>query len=219
MRELPRIKYEETNYLEKLDEIFSKLLKYEDGYSEELVTIRKKQILNHSRGFEIADILNSLSNLIGTNQDQSTDIIMKMSFERLIECHSPVIFNVPFNAEPFHKWEEWTFAELYDKYMCIVMSKGWEDFYSLPKDFSKNKHVTNGRLDFDVDYDLIKNYHIIDMLNDLVINDYLICGYDIRSFMNTYDGNRLLNTFNKDCLIDVKLKEKYILEELNKRRV
>lgn len=215
MVEFPTVTYEAPEYLNQLDDIFTKLLKYENDYSEELLEIRKQQIKKHSYGHSIADILNDLANLIGQAQTPHTDAIMEHSHKMLVELHAPVYFHVPFNHKPFHKWEQWTFGELLDKYTCLALSKGWEDYYTLPKDFSKNKRVTKwGLEDFDVDYESIKNYHIFDMLNDLVINDYIICGYDPRSFMNDDERNRLLKTFNKDSLIDVKLKEKYTPEEL-----
>ena len=50
------------------------------------------------------------------------------------------------------------------------------------------------------------------MLNDLVVNDHIICGYELRSFMNCDSDNRLLEPFNhhySDKIIEVKLKEKY----------
>ena len=214
---IPRVTYNESKYTkEDLDEIFDKLLRYEANYSPELLEIRKEQILNHSQCYFIVKVLKELSNLIGQSQNQCNETKMNYLQEELIELHSPVIFNVPINLEPFHKWETWTFGELLDKYTCLALSKGWEDYYTLPKDFSKNKRVTKwGLEDFDIDYDSIKNYHILDMLNDLVINDYIICGYDLRSFINPDEYN-LLDTFNQDSLIDVKTKEKYTLEEIKK---
>ena len=217
MIELPRVTYEVPDYLGNLDEIFQKLLKYETDYSRELVEIRKQQIRKHSYGQSIADILNDLANLIGQAETPHTDIIMEHSHKMLIELHSPVIFNISINLEPFHKWETWSLNELLDKYTCLALSKGWEDYYTLPKDFSKNKRVGKyGLEDFDIDYDSIKNYHVLDMLTDLILNDYLICGYELRSFMDMDENNRLLQTFNKDSLIDVKLKEKYSPEELKR---
>ena len=47
MVEYPRVTYKEINYEDKLDEIFTKLLKYEENISEELLAIRKEQILKH----------------------------------------------------------------------------------------------------------------------------------------------------------------------------
>lgn len=216
----PRIIYTTPDHTKDLDEIFTKLLKYESDYSEKLLEIRKKQIIKHSQGKTLANLFYELSNLIGERQDEYNQIIINQIHERLIELHSPVIFNVPLNLNPYYKWEQWTFSDLYDKYMCLVLSKGWEDFYSLPNDFSKNKHITPFGLDFDVDYELIKNYHIVDMLNDLILNDYEICSYDIRSFLNTtgflpeIEGDVLLQSFNQTCLISVKTKKKLSREEI-----
>lgn len=210
----PRIIYTTPDHTKDLDEIFTKLLKYESDYSEKLLKIRKKQIIKHSQGKTIARILNELSNLIGEKETKYNRLIINQSHEMLIELHSPVIFNVPINLNPSHKWEQWKFSDLYDTYLCLVNDKGWEDFYSIQNDFSTNKHQTLHGLDFDIDYDLIKNYHIIDMLNDLILNDYEICGYDIRSFLNTtgflpeVEDDELLQPFNQNCLISVKLKSK-----------
>lgn len=218
MTELPRITYEVQDHLGNLDEIFQKLLRYENDYSPELVEIRKQQIRKHSRGYAIADLLNDLANLIGQKQTECTELIMEHTQDQLITLHSPVIFNIPINLEPFHKWETWSFRELYDHYITLAIDKGWEDYYTLPKDFSKNKRIGKyGLEDFDIDYDSIKNYHVLDMLSDLILNDYLICGYELRSFMDMDENNKLLQTFNKDSLIDVKLKEKYSPPEELKR--
>lgn len=213
--ELPTITYKEPKYTKKdLDEIFQKLLKYETDYSPELLEIRKEQILKHSKCYFIVDALNDLANLIGQEQNQYSELMMKHTQDNLIQLHSPVIFNIPINLEPFHKWETWSFNELYDYYIMLANEKGWEDVYSIVNDFSKNKRVTKwGVVDFDIDYNLIKNYHVIDMLNDLILNDYKICGYELRSFMNIDENNRLLQTFNQDSLIEVKLPEKMTIEE------
>lgn len=215
MKEFPRITYKESSDYTKedLDEIFEKLLKYETDYSSKLVEIRKEQILKHSQGYSIARCLNELANLIG-RECHYAEPIMEHVHKELIELHSPVIFNIQINLEPFHKWETWTFAELYDHYIFLATAKGWEDYYSLVNDFSKNKRVGKyGLEDFDIDYNLIKNYHVLDMLNDLILNDYKICGYELRSFMNLDVNNRLLQTFNQDSLIEVKLPEKMTIEE------
>lgn len=215
MKEFPRVTYKVPDYTkEDLDEIFEKLLKYETDYSSKLVEIRKEQILKHSKSYFISDTLNDLANLIDREQNNHTEIIMQQCHEKLIELHSPVIFNIPINLELFHKWETWTLADLYDQYMCLAMSKGWEDYYSLVNDFSKNKRVTEyGLQDFDIDYNLIKNYHILDMLTDLILNDYKICGYELRSFMDIDGEDRLLQTFNKNSLIEVKLLDKLPIDE------
>lgn len=215
MKEYPRVTYKTSDYTkEDLDEIFEKLLKYETDYSKKLVEIRKEQILKHSKSYFISDTLNDLANLIGKEENAHAELVMKQCQEMLIELHSPVIFNIPMNLEPFHKWETWTFSELYDQYMCLAISKGWEDHYSLVNDFSKNKQVSEyGLLDFDIDYNLIKNYHIVDMLTDLILNEYKICSYELRSFMDINGHDRLLQTFNKDSLIEVKLFDKLSFEE------
>lgn len=207
-KRFPRITYKESSDYTKedLDEIFGKLLRHETDYSSELVEIRKEQILKHSKSYFISDTLNDLANLIGREQNKHAEVIMQICHEKLIELHSPVIFNIPINLEPFHKWETWTFGDLYDQYICLAYSKGWEDHYSLVNDFSKNKRIGKyGLEDFDIDYNLIKNYHIVDMLTDLILNDYKICGYELRSFMDISESDRLLQTFNKDSLIEVKL--------------
>ena len=213
--ELPKVTYKVQDYTkEDLDEIFGKLLKYENDYSERLLEIRKEQILKHSKSYFIADTLKDLSNLIGQAQNQYTELMMQHLQENLIQLHSPVIFNVPINLEPFHKWETWTFSDLYDQYICLANSKDWEDHYSLVNDFSKNKRVTEyGLQDFDIDYNRIKNYHILDMLSDLILNEYKICGYELRSFMDINKRDILLQTFNKDSLIEVKLFDKLTKEE------
>lgn len=216
MIEYPKVTYKEVSDYTKedLDEIFGKLLKYETDYSSKLLEIRKGQILKHSKSYFIADTLKDLSHLIGQAQNQHTELMMEHLQEILIKLHSPVIFNVPINLEPFHKWETWTFNELYDQYICLANSKGWEDHYSLVNDFSKNKRVNEyGFQDFDIDYNLIKNYHIVDMLTDLILNEYKICGYELRSFMDINEKDILLQTFNKDCLIEVKLFDKLSKDE------
>lgn len=213
MIEMPRVTYEVPDYLGNLDEIFQKILRYENDYSRELLELRKEQILKHSQGDSIARCLNELANLIG-RECHYAEPVMEQIHKELIYLHSPVIFNIPINLEPFHKWETWSFAELYDHYICLANAKGWEDCYSLVNDFSKNKRVGKyGLEDFDIDYNLIKNYHVLDMLNDLILNDYKICGYELRSFMDINGHDRLLQTFNKDSLIEVKLLDKLSIDE------
>ena len=206
MVEFPTVTYEAPEYLNQLDDIFTKLLKYENDYSEELLEIRKQQIKKHSQGNEIAYCLNGLANLIGERDDDYNKTLMKQFHDKLIEYHSPVQFIVPVNAEPFHKWEEWTFEELADNYLTAMLRKGFEDNYVF--DVVNNKTFYSG-----VHIDSIKNYQVLDMLNDLLIYDSNnIVGYDVRSFMNAFDNNRLLKPFNHnpfhDKVIDVKLNEK-----------
>lgn len=199
--ELPKVTYKVQDYTkEDLDKIFKKLLKYENDYSEKLVEIRKEQILKHSKSYFISDTLNDLAKLIGQAQDQYTELMMQHLQENLIQLHSPVIFNVPINLEPFHKWETWSISELYEKYWDLAIGKGWEDYYGYNDLSLKNI------------FDNVKNYHVVDMLTDLVVNDCLICGFGIMSFMNCDDDNRLLEPFNhhySDKIIEVKLKEKF----------
>lgn len=208
MVEYPRVTYKEINYEDKLDEIFTKLLKYEENVSEELLAIRKEQILKHSRSVFIIETLQELAEIIGTSNFHNEHII-RISHERLTALHSPVIFNVPVNAEPFHKWEEWTFEELAAYYFDLMLMKGFEDRYVF--DVSTNRTFFRG------DYiGSIQNYQVIDMLNDLVIYDSKICGYEFRSFMNESDD--LLDSFKhnpfRDYVIDVKTEEKYNQFEL-----
>ena len=207
------IVFEETNhdYSEELDEIFTKLLEYEEGYSEKMVEIRKQQILKHSNCSFIMDALNDLANLICKEQNSSTEFIMEMAQERLIILHSPVQFDNRMNLEPFHKWEEWTFEELAAYYFDLMLMKGFEDRYVFD--------VIGNRVWYCGEWtEGIKNYHVIYMLNDLVIYDSKICGYEFRSFMNDYDKNRFLKQFKynplKDQVIHVKTEEKYSSEEL-----
>ena len=208
---IPKIIYEEPDYTKKLDEIFLKLLRYEEDYSEKMVEIRKQQILKHSNCSFIIDALNDLANLIGAPQNQEAEIIMEMSQEKLIKVHSPFHFNVSFNLEPFHKWEVWTFEELAAYYFDLMIDKGFEDRYVFD--------VINNRVWYSGEWtEGIKNYHVIDMLTDLIIYDSKICGYEFRSFMND-DENKLLKPFAhdpfNDYVIDVKLTEEYTLKELN----
>ena len=206
MEEYPKVVYKETlksntDYSEEIDNIFKKL-EVKD-VPEELLNLRKQQIQNHNYCDQLVYSFNGLINLIGQKDDECNRLLMKQFQEELIQLHSPVYVNVPVNAEPFHKWEQWTFEELYDKYFDLAMRKGWEDFYGLAElsNFEKGEYLYH-----------IKNYHIIDMLNDLIINDCIICGYEIRSFMNNDNNLRLLEPFNYDIfdkVIEVKLKEKF----------
>lgn len=193
MTEYPRITYKEPSY--DIDEIFSKI-----SYNapEELIKIRKKQILNHSQSYFIMEALDDLINLIGKPYNDNNKIKMNMAHERLILLHSPVYLNISFNAEPYHKWDEWTFQELYDKYLDLALTKGWErDCY------------TFNQLSVKSYFDNIKNYQVVDMLNDLMIHE-VICGYDVCDFMNNQGD--LLKSFNykvyQDKVIHVKLNEK-----------
>lgn len=198
--DFPKLTYKEPSY--DIDEIFSKI---DYNAPEELIKIRKKQISNHSQSYFIMEALDDLINLIGKPQNNESEIIMNMVHERLILLHSPVYLNIPVNAEPYHKWDEWTFDELYNKYWDLAITKGWE-----------NDYYTLNQLSVKSYFDNIKNYHIVDMLNDLVVNDHIICGYELRSFMNCDSDNRLLEPFNhhySDKIINVKLKEKFASRE------
>ena len=184
---------------EKVDEILQTLLKYED-YSEEILKLRKHQLLKHSKCSLIINSLAELSKLIGTSNPHAETIISYHK-EALIELHSPVYIMPELNLEPFHEWDNWTVLELYSKYMGLAIEKGWEDWY------------------FFIDTTLqkeLKNYHIVDMLNDLVTHN-VICGYELQSFMNLDDENNLLKPFNHDCwddhVIEVKLNDKLSPEE------
>ena len=200
MKDFPRVTYNEPeiNNAEELDNIFEKLVK---NVPEKLMELRKQQILDHSESYFIVKAFNELSNLIGEKADRHAEVIAAQCQEQLILLHSPVYLNVPVNAEPFHKWETWSFSELYEKYWDLAMSKGWgEDYYGYNDLSLKNV------------FDNVKNYHVVDMLTDLVVNDHIICGYEIMSFMNYDSDNRLLEPFNhhySDKIIEVKLKEKY----------
>lgn len=204
--ELPTITYKEPKYTKKdLDEIFQKLLKYETDYSPKIVEIRKEQILKHSKNYFITDTLNDLANLIGQKQNEYTETMMEHLQDNLVQLHSPVIFNIPINSEPFHKWEEWTFEKLAAYYFDLMISKNFEDRYVF--DIVNNHAFYNGEC-----IGTIKNYQIIDMLNDLVLYDSKICGYEFRSFMSEYDKKRFLKPFNhnpfRDKVISVKFNEK-----------
>ena len=207
MVEFPTVTYEtsESSNLNQLDDIFKRLLKYENDYSEELLEIRKQQIKKHSQGNEIAYCLDGLANLIGARENDYNKKLMKQFHDKLTGYHSPVQFIIPINIEPLHKWEKWTFEELADNYNTTMIMKGFEDRYVFD--------VVNNRTWYREEWsEGIKNYHVMDMLNDLVIYDSKICGYDFRSFMNGNDENRLLKPFNHnpfhDQIIDVKLNEK-----------
>lgn len=195
MTEYPRITYKEPSY--DIDEIFSKI---DYNAPEELIKIRKKQISNHSQSYFIMEALDDLVNLIGKPQNNKSEIIMNMAHERLILLHSPVYLNIPANAEPYHKWDEWTFQELYEKYWDLAMTKGWE-----------NDYYTFNQLSVKSYFDNIKNYQVLDMLNDLVIHE-VICGYEMMSFMDCDDNNKLLKSFKynvyQDKVIHVKLNDK-----------
>ena len=200
MKDFPRVTYNEPeiNNAEELDNIFEKLVK---NVPEKLMELRKQQILDHSESYFIVKTFNELANLIGEKADRHAEVIAEQCQEQLIQLHSPVYLNVPVNAEPFHKWETWSISELSEKYWDLAISKGWgEDYYGYSDLSLKNV------------FDNVKNYHIVDMLNDLVVNDHIICGYELRSFMNCDSDNRLLEPFNhhySDKIIDVKLKEKF----------
>ena len=203
MKDYPRLILKEEpahhDYSDELDNIFKKLA---NDAPEELLELRKQQIQNHNYCTQIVYSLNGLTNLIGQKDDEYNRLLMKQFQDELIRVHSPVYLNVPVNAEPFHKWETWTFEKLYDKYFDLAMRKGWEDFYGIAElsNLEKGEYLYH-----------IKNYHIIDMLNDLIINDYIICGYEIKSFMNCDNYIRLLESFNYDIfdkVIAVKLKER-----------
>lgn len=208
MIEFPCIKIGESNrdYSKELDDSLSKLLRYEEDIDWDLVELRKMQILKHSQCKFIVDEYNQLASMIGARDTEHNRLIIQQSNDRLRELHTPYFFDVPVNVAPFHKWEEWTFADLYDQYFNLVMLKDWQDFYTLRDDFSKNKKDSPFGLDFDIDYSLIKNYHVLDMLNDLLVYD-VILGYDVRSFMNPDTPKVLFKTFNKDSKIDIKTHE------------
>ena len=203
MDDYPRVIYKEEpvhhDYSDELDDIFEKLV---NDAPEELLELRKQQIQNHSKNHFIIDAFNRLANLIGERYTNQAEMIAEYCQKELIELHSPVYLTIPINPEPFHKWETWTFEELYSKYFDLAMRKGWEDFYGVNElsNLEKGEYLYH-----------IKNYHVIDMLNDLVINDEIICGYEIGSFMNNDNNLRLLEPFNYDIfdkVIEVKLKEK-----------
>jgi len=199
MKDFPRVVYEEPerNYSKELDNLFEILI---ENVPKEVMDLRKQQILDHSKSHFIINVFNDLANLIGKEADSYAEVIVEQCQEQLILLHSPVYLNVPVNAEPFHKWETWSIGELYEKYWDLAISKGWEDYYGYSDLSLKNN------------FDNVKNYHIVDMLNDLVVNDHIICGYELRSFMNCDDDNRLLEPVNhhySDKIIDVKLKEKF----------
>ena len=193
--DFPKVTYKEPSY--DIDEIFSKI---DYNAPEELIKIRKKQISNHSQSYFIMEALDDLVNLIGKPQNNKSEIIMNMAHERLILLHSPVYLNIPVNAEPYHKWDDWTFEELYNKYWDLAMTKGWE-----------NDYYTLNQLSVKSYFDNIKNYHVLDMLNDLVIHE-VICGYAVSGFMDIEDNNNLLKSFNyniyQDKVIPVKLIDK-----------
>lgn len=203
MEDYPRVIYKEkaesdTDYSEEIDNIFKKIAKNEP---KKILELRKQQILNHSKCHFIVGIFNDLVSLIGQPIDRIAELRAESCQEQLILLHSPVYLTVPFNGEPLHKWETWTFEELYAKYFDLAMCKGWEDFYGLAElsNLEKGEYLR-----------YIKNYHIFDMLNDLIINDYIICGYEHNSFMNC--DATLLEPFNYDIfdrVIEVKLKEKF----------
>lgn len=200
MKDFPRVVYEEPerNYSKELDNLFEILI---ENVPKEVMDLRKQQILDHSKSHFIINVFNDLANLIGRSADIQANSIVECCREQLILLHSPVYLMPIVNAEPFHKWETWSFAELYEKYWDLAMSKGWEDDYYGYSELSL-KNV----------FDNVKNYHVVDMLTDLVVNDCLICGFEIMSFMNCDDDNRLLEPFNhhySDKIIEVKLKEKY----------
>lgn len=200
MKDFPRVVYEkpERNYSKELDNLFEILL---ENVPKEVMDLRKQQILDHSKSHFIINVFNDLANLIGESADIQANSIAECCREQLILLHSPVYLMPIVNAEPFHKWETWSFAELYRKYWDLAMSKGWEEDYYHYNELS----LENG-------FDNIKNYHVVDMLTDLVVNDCLICGFEIMSFMNCDDDNRLLEPFNhhySDKIIEVKLKEKF----------
>ena len=130
MKNYPKVIYKETaesdtDYSEEIDNIFKKIAKNEP---KKILELRKQQILNHSKCHFIVDIFNDLANLIGQPADRIAELRAENCQEQLILLHSPVYLTVPFNVEPFHKWETWTFEELYAKYFDLVMCKGGEDF-------------------------------------------------------------------------------------------
>ncbi|WP_296882173.1 hypothetical protein [uncultured Methanobrevibacter sp.] len=200
-KDFPRVIIHEKpahhDYSNELDNIFKKLA---NDTPEELLELRKQQIQNHSNSGQVVYAFNGLVNLIGQKDTEYNWLLMKQFHEELIQLHSPVYLNVPVNTEPLHKWETWSIGELYEKYWDLAISKGWEDYYGYSDLSLKNV------------FDNVKNYHVVDMLNDLVVNDHIICGYELRSFMNCDSDNRLLEPVNhhySDKIIEVKLKEKF----------
>lgn len=202
MADFPCIKIDKPNrdYAKELDDSLSKLFKYEEDIDWDLVELRKIQILKHSQCEFLVDEYKRLASMIGEKDTEYNRLIIQQSNDRLRDLHSPYFFDVPVNAEPFKKWKQLSFLELYDEYSCLVMEKGWDDFYSLRKDFGLKLH-SNGR--YDIDWNLVKNYHVLDMLNDLLVFN-VILGYDVRSFMNPYSDKILFKTFNKHSKIDIK---------------
>ena len=205
MIEIPRITYQEKEYaMEDINRIFE-IMDVGDA-SEELITIRTKQILQHSKRDLIIRIFNNLYSLIGEVDNEYNRTLIEQYNKELIELHPPLYFDLPlyqeYHANPkWYEWKDWELWELYDQYINLCMEKGWEDFYTLK------------------DRDNFKIYEVIDMLNDLLVHGNII-GYDARSFGYFHDilsdkpnPNDILKDMPDDAIISVKILREKPIEE------
>lgn len=180
MSELPFISvgklYEDKDYESCVENIFTHLTL--DDQPTDLISIRKKQILNHSRCSELVDAFEGITGLIGKRDNQENNILFNTFYNRLVECHSPVYPNM-FHFEGYYtgfvideadeddEYSVWRFIDLYEHYWDLCMRKGWEDFYTYPLDSP------------------VRKYECLDMLNDLVVHKK-IKTYDTSGFINNF---------------------------------
>lgn len=186
MIKIPRIKYSESkDTVEKVDRLFDRI--GVDGVPEDLLEVRKKEILNHTQCSAIIRIYNNLYDLIGQRDDKYNRTLMDQWLNELIKIHAPIYYELPVwpeNADTrLYEWEEWTIPELYSHYWELCMEYGWVD----------DKHPYEEHF---------RKYQIIDMLNDLLVAHKII-GYEPRSFR--YEGDNSLDYADDDAVIPVKV--------------
>ena len=163
-----------------LENIFKKI-KFKD-IPEELVEIRKEQILQHSNKHRIIDTLYRLTDLVGQADNKLNRTLLEQYNEELIELHSPVYNVPPQDIQSNPTWEKWTLQTLYWHYMNLVRRKEWDDHVVMDENT------------------LILNYQVMDMLNILRVHK-CIKGYDVYSFLlPPLDVSDLMLPFISDCV-------------------
>ena len=185
--DMPRIIYEKPkkDYTDRVDKIFAKF----GDIPDDLLKLRKEQLLNHSNCGYICDMMEALFDMLGRRDNEANRLEIEVYTNTLVELHTPLYLDVPvwpiYTIGP-EAWEEWDVHRIILEYLLLVDEKGWQDFY----DFNQ---ITE-----------IKNYHVLDMLNDLHWNGKIF-QYHPEAFGPK--NRSLLDDFNMETEIPVKVKQ------------
>ena len=186
-KEMPKIfiKTTEKDYTDRVDKIFASF----GEVPNDLLKLRRKQLLNHSNCGYICDMIEALFDMIGCRDNEANRADIECYKNSLVELHTPIYLDVPvwpiYTIGP-EAWEEWDFHRIALEYWLLVEEKGWEDFY----DFNQ---ITE-----------IKIYHVLDMLNDLHWHGKIF-QYNPKAFGP--ENRSLLDDFNMEIEIPVKVKQ------------